>query len=240
MKYGILGDIHSNLEALEAVLEELDKQGVQRLISVGDVVGYGANPIECLELLEKKEATIVAGNHDLAIAGQLSLEYFNTYAKASCIWTRQNLDARWLERLAKLPMKADVEDFTIVHSTLYNPEQFDYIQTSYDAHLSFMCQTSKLCFIGHSHIPIVFYKNKTVTSDFSTSINRLSAEKILINVGAIGQPRDDNPDAVCTIYDSDTGIVTLKRIRYPVDRACRKILKAGLPRVLSERLKYGR
>lgn len=240
MKYGILGDIHSNLEALEAVLEELEKEGVQRLISVGDVVGYGANPLECLELLEKKGAIIVAGNHDLAIAGQLSLEYFNNYAKASCIWTRQVLNAQWLERLAKLPMKMDVEDFTVVHSTLYNPEQFDYIQTSYDAHLSFMCQTSKLCFIGHSHIPIVFYKNKTVTSDFSTSINKLSAEKILVNVGAIGQPRDDNPDAVCTIYDSDTGIVTLKRIRYPVEKACQKILRAGLPRVLSERLKYGR
>ncbi|MBI4242681.1 MAG: metallophosphoesterase family protein [Planctomycetes bacterium] len=240
MKYGILGDIHANLEALQVVFDEMEKQGVQKYISVGDVIGYGANPQECVELLKKKNTSIVAGNHDLAIAGRLDLAYFNTYAKAACLWTRQNMDKKLVEELGRLPMKITVDDFTVVHATLYNPEQFDYIQTSYDAHLSFLCQATKLCFIGHSHIPIVFYKNKTVTSDFSTKIERIRAEKILVNVGAIGQPRDENPDAVCTVYDSDTGLITIKRLKYQVEITCQKIIKAGLPSVLSERLKYGR
>lgn len=240
MKYGILGDIHANLEALDAVLEEMDKQGVKKYVSVGDVVGYGANPSECLKRLRDIGAVIVAGNHDQAICGLLSVEFFNSYARASCFWTQKNLSQEELNYLKSLRLIEYVDNFTVVHSGLYYPENFEYIQTSYDAHLSFDCQTTKLAFIGHSHIPVVFYKKKTVIFNQSAEIRLNDAEKILVNVGAIGQPRDENPDAVCGIYDADEGVVRLKRIRYDVDKAATKIKKAGLPEILAERLKYGR
>lgn len=241
MKYGILGDIHSNLEALQAVLEEMHKAGVQRYISVGDVVGYGADPHQVLDKLRSLKTEIIAGNHDQAICGQLSIEFFNSYARASCLWTQKELTEEELEYLRSFPLVREFDRFTVTHSSLYYPENFEYIQNTYDAHLSFEHQDSRLCFIGHSHIPIVFYKKKKKVMFEQTHEIRLSdSEKVLVNVGAIGQPRDENPDAVCAVYDSDEGIIRLKRVRYDVEKAARKIKEAGLPDILAERLKYGR
>jgi len=241
VKYGILGDIHANFEALSAVLEEMGKAGVQRYISVGDVVGYGANPHEVLEKLRSLKTEIISGNHDQAICGQLSIEFFNSYARASCLWTQKELGEDELEFLRSFPLVKEFSGFTVTHSSLYYPENFEYIQNTYDAHLSFEHQDARLCFIGHSHIPIVFYKKKKKVMFEQTNEIRLNdSEKVLVNVGAIGQPRDENPDAVSAVYDSDEGIIRLKRVRYDVDKASRKIKDAGLPDILAERLKYGR
>lgn len=240
MKIGILGDIHGNLEALTAVLEEMDRVGVKKFISVGDVVGYGADPIECLRTLRKLDTVIVAGNHDQAVCGQLSLDYFNSYARQSALWTRKQLDENWLAFLRGLPLLQIVENFTVVHATLYNPEKFEYIQTTYDASLSFERQKTNLAFIGHSHVPMVFYKKGRIEFGPHAEIRINEAEKTLVNVGAIGQPRDENPDAVCAYYDTDEGLVRLSRVSYDIERAASKILKAGLPEILAERLRYGR
>lgn len=240
MKYGILGDIHGNLEALNAVLEEMYKEGVKKFISVGDVVGYGANPSECLQKLRDMGTYIVAGNHDQAICGLLSIEFFNSYARQSCFWTQKALSSEELAFLKSLKLTEQVDNFTVTHSTLYFPENFEYIQTTYDANLSFEKQQTKLAFIGHSHIPIVFYKRKRVIFEQTAEIKINSAEKVLVNVGAIGQPRDENPDSVCAWYDTDEGIVRLKRVSYDIEKAAKKIKQVGLPEILAERLKYGR
>lgn len=240
MIYGILGDIHANLEALEAVLEEMQKAGVRKYISVGDIVGYGANPAECIRRVREIGASVVAGNHDYAVVGKLSLEYFNTYARQSALWTREALPVADREFLSSLNLLETFDNFTVVHSTLYAPELFEYIQTSYDAHLSFQNQRTALAFMGHSHIPVNFFKRKSVVFNMDVEIRLEPGVKAMINVGSIGQPRDENPRAVCCVYDSDAGTVRITRVPYDIEKASRKIRQAGLPEILAERLKYGR
>lgn len=240
MKYGILGDIHSNLEALEAVLGEMDRQGVRKYISVGDLVGYGASPGECIRRVRGLETLVVAGNHDFAAIGKLNIDFFNAYARESAIWTRNRLTEEEKAYIRSLKLVEYVDDFTVVHSTLYSPELFEYIQTSYDAFLSFEQQETPVCFIGHSHVPVNFFKRAGVSVSLDPEIRVGGDVKVMVNVGSIGQPRDENPDAACVVYDSEEKVVRLKRIRYDVEKAARKIIENGLPEILAERLKYGR
>ena len=240
MKYGILGDIHANLEALLAVLEEMDKAGVRKYISVGDLVGYGANPVECIKKVRALDTLVVAGNHDFAAVDKLNIDFFNTYARESAIWTRNTLSNADKEYIKSLKLIEHTDNFTVVHSTLYSPELFEYIQTSYDAHLSFEQQTTPLTFLGHSHVPVNFFKRRNVSFNMETEVKVDESMKIMINVGSIGQPRDENPDAVCVVYDSDAMVVGISRVKYDIEKAAKKIVSAGLPEILAERLKYGR
>ena len=241
MKYGILGDIHANLEALEAVLEDMEKQGVKRFVSVGDLVGYGANPIECIDIVRGRlKAVVTAGNHDFAAVDKLNIDFFNAYARESALWTRRTLPDEHKAYIRSLKLVEYCDNFTVVHSTLYSPELFEYIQTSYDAHLSFEQQTTPLSFMGHSHVPVNFFKRKNVSFNMDTEVKLDENTKIMVNVGSIGQPRDENPDAVCVVYDSDEQLIRVTRVRYDVEKAARKIVSSGLPEILAERLKYGR
>lgn len=241
MRYGILGDIHANLESLEAVLEEMGKQGVQKYVSVGDLVGYGANPCECIDTVRNKiKALVVAGNHDFAAVDKLNIDFFNTYARESALWTRSILPEEDKNYIRSLKLMEYCDNFTVVHSTLYSPELFEYIQTSYDAHLSFEQQTTPVSFMGHSHVPVNFFKRKTVSFNMETEIRVDPNNKVMVNVGSIGQPRDENPDSVCVVYDTDEKVVRVSRVKYNVEKASRKIIQAGLPEILAERLKYGR
>lgn len=241
MKYGILGDIHANLEALEAVLEDMEKQGVKRYVSVGDLVGYGANPIECVDIVRGRlKAVVTAGNHDFAAVDKLNIDFFNAYARESALWTRKTLPDEHKTYIRSLKLVEYCDNFTVVHSTLYSPELFEYIQTSYDAHLSFEQQTTPLSFLGHSHVPVNFFKRKNVSFNMETEVKLEDGVKAMINVGSIGQPRDENPDAVCVVYDSDESLIRVNRVRYDVEKAARKIVSSGLPEILAERLKYGR
>ena len=240
MKYGILGDIHANLEALTAVLEEMDRQGVEKYVSVGDLVGYGANPLECIKKVRDLGSVVVAGNHDFAAVDKLNIDFFNTYARESAIWTRNTLTDEDKNYIKSLKLVEYCDNFTVVHSTLYSPELFEYIQTSYDAHLSFEQQTTPLSFLGHSHVPVNFFKRRNVSFNMELEVAVDPAVKTMINVGAIGQPRDENPDAVCVVYDSDEMLIRITRVKYDVEKAAKKIVQAGLPEILAERLKYGR
>ena len=240
MKYGILGDIHANLEALEAVVGEMDRQGVQKYVSVGDLVGYGANPRECIKLVRDLGSVVTAGNHDFAAVDKLNIDFFNTYARESALWTRRTISDDDKSYIRSLKLVEPVDNFTVVHSTLYSPELFEYIQTSYDAHLAFEQQQTPLAFMGHSHVPVNFFKRKNVSFNMETEVSVDESMKIMINVGSVGQPRDENPDPVCCVYDTDTQKVRMTRVRYDVEQASRKIIQAGLPEILAERLKYGR
>ncbi|MHC4820145.1 MAG: metallophosphoesterase family protein [Planctomycetota bacterium] len=240
MRYAVISDIHSNLEALEAVLADAEEQGIDQYLSTGDIVGYGADPVACLERVRGLDPLVVAGNHDWAVAGRLSLDFFNAYAKDAVVWTRERLTKDDLQWLHDLPLTARTEHITLVHATVANPEHFDYLLTAYDASLSLKALESPLCFVGHSHVPITFADNGALTFSFASRIELKGMLKAIVNAGSVGQPRDGNPHASYGVYDTDGHIIDVRRVEYDVSAAARKIAAAGLPSVLGERLWLGK
>ena len=240
-RYGLYSDIHGNLEALQSVFATLEKEGVQKFVCVGDIVGYGANPKECLQEVIKRESLIVAGNHDYAIAGKLNIDFFNPFAQEAVRWTRNKLSVENKEFLANLDLVQQMDDvLTLVHGSLNFPEMFDYIQTSYEARLSLEILETPVCFFGHSHVPVAFFQGETVTFSMDEEIPVDKERKVLVNVGSVGQPRDGNPFACCAVYDDVVGKVWIHRVEYDIDTAVGKIIHAGLPEVLGERLRFGK
>lgn len=242
MRYAIFGDIHANLHALEAVMAAYEQEDIDVYLCTGDLVGYGAHPKECMDLCREKCAHIVAGNHDFAVCGRLTLEFFNSYAKSAIIWTRGALTPDDLVYLDKLPLTVEVDtDTTLSHATFYDAHVFDYIQTQYDAHLSLQELHTTCGFVGHSHIPITFYLRDGVVSwTMEPTIDLTTCEKALVNVGSVGQPRDENPRAAYAIFDTDEEKIWIKRADYDIDAAIEAIERNGLPAILGERLRLGK
>jgi predicted phosphodiesterase len=240
LRYAILSDIHANLPALEAVVSAVNGESVEKYLCLGDIVGYGAQPRECLHLVQTLAERTVAGNHDHAALGKIDIDSFNSYAKEATLWTRQNLGENDLDYLRSLPLVEHLEGFSIVHGTLYSPELFDYIQTSYDAYLSMTQLPGEVCFLGHSHIPVTFIRRRFITYSLEAEIDVEPDSKILVNVGSVGQPRDNNPQAAYAVYDTEARKIWIRRITYDVDAAAASIRQAGLPEMLGERLKVGR
>lgn len=243
MKYGVLGDIHSNVSALRAVLERFRAHRVDRVLSVGDVVGYGGAPSECIEILREVGARVVKGNHDAACVHEMDLAYFNTYARAAVVWTRTQLsheDSTWL---ARLPLALDLEDCSLAHGTYHRPERFDYVQGESDADASLDRLPTPVCFVGHSHVPIALVRLeddplRTARAE-GAEIDLSDVRRALINVGSVGQPRDDDPRAAYAIFDSEEQRVVIERVRYDIELEARRIRAAGLPPVLADRLFHG-
>lgn len=240
MRYAILSDIHGNLPALEAVLEEIRGLGADKYLCLGDIVGYGAQPRECLEIIQGLSERTVAGNHDFAALGKIDIDNFNEHAKEATLWTRRNLREEDFDYLRNLPLVQHFDGFSIVHGTLYSPELFDYIQTSYDAFLSMSQLPGEVCFLGHSHIPVTFIQRRFITYSFEREITVEPGTKVLVNVGSVGQPRDNNPNASYALFDTVARKVSVRRVAYDIDAAAASIREAGLPEVLGERLKIGR
>lgn len=241
MRYAVIADIHSNLEALEAVLVDLADKGIDEYVCAGDVVGYGADPKACLDRVRDLCTVSVAGNHDWAVARTLSMEFFNAYARAAIEWTWNQLPEEDIEWLRDRPLQADIGAAAmIVHSTVHDPEAFDYLLTSYDAYLSIKVLEKPLCFVGHSHIPITFIERGGLGFTFADEIDLARFSKAIVNPGSVGQPRDENPQASYAIYDSGRRKVTLHRVPYDIETCCEKIERAGLPQMLSDRLRVGK
>jgi predicted phosphodiesterase len=242
MRYAILSDIHGNLEAFQSVLKDLEEANIQKIAILGDIVGYGANPRECIELAQEKAALIVAGNHDWAVAGKTDLNNFNFLARRAVEWTIDQLEVNYRKFLAELPLKAEEDNFLLVHSTPLSPENWNYIFSRAEALKNLKLLSQNLCFLGHSHIPAVFYLNEFGEIFFSRILNEVVLNKknrFLINVGSVGQPRDRIPLASYGIFDSRTFNFYLRRIDYPIEIAQKKIIAAGLPWELAERLAEG-
>jgi predicted phosphodiesterase len=235
-----MGDIHANYDALQAVLAELENKNIDKYVCVGDIVGYGAEPDLCVHKIRDLTVACVAGNHDFATIEKTNIEFFNVYAKEATLWTRNKLSEADKQYLKDLKLVEDVDDFTVVHGTLYAPALFDYIQTTFDAYLSLQVLKANLCFVGHSHVPISFFLDDAVTYSVEPELELKPGVKAIINVGSVGQPRDDNPKAAYAIYDSEQRKVWINRTEYDVEAAAKKIVDAGLPEILGERLKYGR
>jgi predicted phosphodiesterase len=242
LRYAIFSDIHGNLEAFQAVLNDITTKKIQNLIFLGDIVGYGANPKECIDLLMEKTQAIVAGNHDWGVAGKTSISYFNSVAQVAIEWTISQLSPEYKNFLAQLPLKREEKDFIYTHSTPINPQEWNYIFSEYEAIKNLKTLTKKICFIGHSHIPIIFVLNQSGELLFTTKLSEVILEeknRYLINVGSVGQPRDGNPKAAYGIFDTEKNTFSLQRVDYDITNAQRKILSAGLPSVLAKRIGMG-
>lgn len=241
MRYAILSDIHGNLEALEAVIQNCQKETIERYLCLGDIVGYGASPRECLGYIREISDGIIAGNHDFAVVGRIDVESFNVYAREAALWTRDQLRPSDLAFLNDLPLVEHFDEgFTIVHSALYSPEIFDYIHCTYEASLSLGALPGEVCFVGHSHVPVNFIRKESIVYSFEQALDVEAGTKVLVNVGSVGQPRDNNPDSCYAIYDTDARRISLHRVSYDVETSAAKIKKAGLPDLLGDRLKIGR
>jgi predicted phosphodiesterase len=239
-KYAILGDIHSNWEALTAVLADAEARGVDTYLCVGDIVGYNANPAECLEKIRSQCAAVVRGNHDHYVSHDECLEDFHPLAAHVIDWTRRQLSREQILYLKNLRFSRMVDGFTIVHSTLDMPEKWGYVIDALDADANFNYQTSSVCFHGHTHVPVVFERQGRVVRSSFTTFNTTLGRKCFINTGSVGQPRDGDPRASYVIYEPSARRVDLRRVEYDIATTQRKIIEAGLPERLARRLEQGK
>lgn len=242
MRYGIFSDIHSNLEAFEQVLKTFQLESIDKYLCIGDVVGYATNPKECIEKVKMLTMVTVAGNHDWASVDLFSVNYFNPVAREAIFWTKRNLDDQDRYFLSSLKLVYKNEDLTLVHGTLNEPQDFNYMTNSYTAFETFRLLETDICFIGHTHVSGVFVQDKDGHIDYK-EVNYIDIKpefKYIINVGSAGQPRDGNPKACYCIYDTDKKEAQLKRASYDIQATREKIIAAGLPRFLGDRLVVGR
>lgn len=240
MRFAIFGDIHANLEALQAVLADAAQNDCTHYVCLGDVVGYNANPHECIELVRSLDCPVVKGNHDEQASILHDLEGFNPLAEEAISWTRQHLSEEDKQWLRDLRLVRQVRDFTIVHATLDTPDKWGYIFNQLDAAASFNYQHTALCFYGHTHSPRAYIRDTVVKT---VPLDRLRIEqgkKYFINVGSVGQPRDGDWHASYCIYHVDKQYVELRRIEYDIYSAQDKIVEAGLPQRLADRLALGK
>jgi diadenosine tetraphosphatase ApaH/serine/threonine PP2A family protein phosphatase len=240
LRYGIFGDIHGNYDAFEAVLRAMDKEKVEEYICLGDIVGYGAQPRECVSRIREMGCMCLAGNHDHAAIGKLDIDFFNLYAREAAVWTRAALEPEDREFLANLGFVEHLADFAVVHGSLHGPEMFNYISTIFDADLSFEALDKPILFYGHTHIPLTFFDTKPMTYTMDNEIPIGDGTRTLVNVGSVGQPRDEDPRACLAIYDDEVGVAKITRVEYDVEKAAQKIVEAGLPEALAVRLQLGK
>jgi predicted phosphodiesterase len=240
MRFAILSDLHANLEATEAVLADARERGCTHYVCLGDVVGYNANPHECVEIVQKLDCPVVKGNHDEQAALSESSRDFNALAEMAINWTRAQLTEQDKQWLRDLRFSSRVHDFTIVHATLNTPEQWDYVFNTLDAAASFTYQHTTVCFFGHTHVAGAFVRDDGVKRVKTDELMIEEAKMYFINTGSVGQPRDGDWRAAYCIYHVDKSVVEQRRVKYDVATAQEKIIKAGLPRLLAERLKLGR
>ncbi|MCL0053011.1 metallophosphatase family protein [Dehalococcoidales bacterium] len=239
MRYAIIADIHANLAAFTAVLDDIElKGGVEEVWCLGDIVGYGPDPHQCLELLRQYNHVCVAGNHDWAAIGKLDTSDFNPDAATACNWTRQQLTPEDIEYLDHLPLVIEKGDFTLVHGSPREPI-WEYLLSTSAARENFAYLKSQFCLVGHSHVPIVFSETGYVSQFPAEGVLRLTTTRIIINPGGVGQPRDGNPYASYAIYDSETRSISLYRIPYDIAATQARMVEYKLPMRLVARLSYG-
>lgn len=241
MRYALISDIHSNLEALRVVMKEIVKQDVEKVLFLGDIVGYGPDPNECTENLRGFADIIIAGNHDHAAVGMTDTTFFNPHAKRAIEWTDRVLNDDNRAFLKQLAFTSTIkkESIYLVHATPKDPEEWDYLMDVRDADINFRFFKEDVCFLGHSHIPAIM--ELSPEGDINRYYNSSEIKegcRYIINVGSVGQPRDGDPDAAYAVYDM--GSVEIKRVSYDILLTQKKMRDAGLPSPLIERLALGR
>jgi predicted phosphodiesterase len=244
MKYGIISDVHSNLEALDTAISKMKNKGVESIICCGDIVGYGPDPEECITIFKELPIHSVIGNHDYAINCINGEQSFNTYARLAIRWTRKKLSKNSKTFLKNLPFFTEQENFTIFHGTLDEKNPFKYLITAQDAVKNFKNIKTHIGFFGHSHVAGYFMQTENKKINYYSCIEdcKLTLQKdnqYLINVGSVGQPRDGNPEAAFAIYDTSDNTIEIVRFQYDIEAVYKKIIKARLPNFLGDRLFSG-
>ena len=244
MRILVVSDIHSNLEAFIAVLDDAGLQGdIDQLWCLGDTVGYGPDPGECIRLIREFPSHVcIAGNHDLAAIGKMGTEEFNHAAAHAAHWTAAQLSSEEASFLSELPLVVGIGSFTLVHGSLRSPV-WEYLMSAEAAGATFQRMDTPYCLVGHSHIPFLCREGgeKGGFAPFPMDVKvSLGDDRLIINPGGVGQPRDGDPRPSYMIYDTEGGTIERRRVAYDIDATQEKMRRAGLPGPLIERLQYGR
>ncbi|MEW5804748.1 MAG: metallophosphoesterase family protein [bacterium] len=241
MRYLIFSDVHGNLEALEALLARIEREKPDRIFFLGDAVGYGANPSECLHAIAETADLVLAGNHDYAAAGATPITFFNPMAKEAILWTQAQLTPEEKLYLKSLPVVLHFPKICLAHSSPFEPAQWHYILSEADAAENFPCFSAPLCFVGHSHQAQIMMTDRSGTCRriLDEVIGLEEGHRYIVNVGSAGQPRDYNPMGAYCLYDENRRQVQILRFEYNIQKAQQKIIKAELPHFLAERLSAG-
>jgi len=233
LRIAVLSDIHGNLEAFSVAIDYIRKHNIERVVCLGDIVGYGANPQECLDLVRSLTNSIVLGNHDEAVFAREKRSAFTPLARLSAEWTESQLNSASVTFLQSLPLKISSNEVVYLHSSPKNPGQWEYIFSSFEARLFHSFFSERLCFIGHTHLPGVYSMNP--------SVKKYDGEhRFIINVGSIGQPRDGDNRLSFGVLDTVEGSYENIRLVYNIEAAAKKIRETTLPRLLAARLFDGR
>lgn len=238
MKVIIISDIHGNLEALNKVLEYIDKlEGEKRIVCLGDIVGYGPNPEECFKIVESLTDNICLGNHEDATMNTDYDYQITTPAREAIRWTRKILEEETKEAIKRLPLKIVEDNILYVHASPDNPRQWNYISNTGDAYSSLIEMEHSLCFVGHSHHPGIYSYHSKQENSNKAALSK--DDKTIINVGSVGQPRDGSPKLSFAVFDDDKWEVEIIRLEYDYHKTMAKIEEANLPHSLAERLAIG-
>jgi diadenosine tetraphosphatase ApaH/serine/threonine PP2A family protein phosphatase len=243
LRTAFISDIHANLDALEVVHQDFESQGIDRVVCLGDIVGYGPEPNECVaKVRELCEITIV-GNHDYAALERMDTLGFNEYARAAADWTANALSPESRDFLSLLPLDHVMDGMRLVHASPLEPERWTYVLSYQEAERQFASFNERLCFIGHSHLPVVIEQNggEINALHFAGDVPlRLHKERrYIVNVGSVGQPRDRDPRTGYAWYDDEMDATMLRRLEYPIATVQKKIEESGLPTFLAQRLADG-
>ncbi len=241
MKLALISDVHGNQEALEAVLRDTEKQGAESLHFLGDAVGYGCNPNECVRLIKKHCDIKLLGNHDYAAMGLEATDNFNQAARQSMSWTQEELSQKTIQTLSNFEMSAVYLDYFLVHASPGQPEEWNYILDMESALGEFDNFSQGICFVGHSHLPTCYKRDDKggLIQDTGGEIIFLQNCKYIINIGSVGQPRDNNPRACYVLIDTESKKLTYRRVDYDIKKTQDKMMKARLPEFLIKRIAIG-
>ena len=242
MQIALISDIHGNLEALQAVLNDIEGLQVDEIHCLGDVIGYGCDPVACLELVEKTCTTKLIGNHEYVILGLLPQEQLNSIARSSLSWTLEQLTEREKNMLSDFEMSRTIGDVELVHASPFEPDQWQYIISHDSAETALGHTASRICFFGHTHLPMIFSTRQdgSVRQQSGHDFLPDPDSRYLVNVGSVGQPRDNDPRACYTIYDTENREITYHRVDYDIEQAQTKMSQARASSMLIERLAVGR
>jgi diadenosine tetraphosphatase ApaH/serine/threonine PP2A family protein phosphatase len=244
MKYAIISDVHSNLEALAAAVEDIRASGADRIICCGDVVGYGPQPEECCAILKSAGIICTLGNHDAALIGRLSISGFNEYALKAIGINAELISADSKLYISSLPERLCENGILFVHGSPRDPVN-EYLSSVDKLRNNIVLIKERVCFHGHTHYPMVYSENESGSGNVERpfdgfSISLAENKKYIINVGSVGQPRDNDPRCCLVYFDTDTGVVVFRRIEYDVPAVQARMRAIGIPDFLVTRLLTGR
>lgn len=243
MRYAVISDIHSNLEAFQAVLDGIAELHADRILCLGDVAGYHADPNACIELLREKNITSILGNHDAAACGFSSPHDFNPIALEAILWTRRHVTPENSDFLRTLPRELQVNGLFLCHGTIHDTNHYilshDDVRDAFEL-MAELPGAPRICLHGHSHLPSAFrFQNSVIARERGELLTLSPSAAYLINPGSVGQPRDGDPRAAFLIHDDAVGTVTFFRVDYDRETCQNKIIAAGLPAKLALRLALG-